>query len=64
MIPCSCANPACLVNGCQIARSYRDQYAPNTDPHRIGQAVPAPSLTPDDVRRILREELERAKKEK
>lgn len=64
MMFCACANPACMVNGCQIAKGYRQEYAPNADPHRIGQATPLPpaQLTPEDIRRIVREELERQKK--
>ena len=63
MMVCCCSSPACMVNGCQQAAQYRNQYAPNTDPHRIGQATPVPTLTPDDIRRIVREEIERAAKE-
>jgi hypothetical protein len=61
MLACSCSNPACAVNGCAIANAQRQQYAA-PDPLRQGQCVPVPNLTPDDIRRIVREEIERASK--
>jgi len=50
-----------MVNGCQQAQNMRQTYAPNTDPYRVGQATPVPTITPDDIRRIVREEIERSK---
>lgn len=61
MFACSCSNPACQVNGCAIAKGYRQQYAA-PDPLRVGQCTPVPTLTPEDIRRIVREEIERAQK--
>jgi hypothetical protein len=51
-----------MVNGCQIARDLRQQYAPNTEPLRPAQCVPLQPLREEDVRRIVREEIERANK--
>ncbi len=61
MFVCSCSNPACQVNGCQIAAGMRQQcyYALwNVPPVQTRfYANPAPPLTADDIRRIVREEL-------
>jgi hypothetical protein len=61
MFVCSCAHPSCQVNGCMQVRALRQQYAA-PDPLRQGQCTPAPNVTPDDIRRIVREEIERASK--
>ena len=56
---CSCANPACLVNGCQIANGYRVQNAPiNPYPQVI---LMNQVTTVEQIRQIVREELEKNK---
>lgn len=62
MFACCCSSPDCLVNGCAQARQYRARCA---DPLRFGHATPSfqpAPLTEEDVRRILREEIERVLK--
>jgi hypothetical protein len=66
---CSCASPDCTVNGCARLRRYETQpigvwpilsppdYSP---PPPARTYVPLP-LTAEDVRRIVREEIERSK---
>lgn len=59
MMACCCANPACMVNGCQIAAQYR--YAPYATPPKDNYTYVPQPLTADDVRRLIREELDAAK---
>lgn len=56
---CCCANPSCMVNGCQQARALRENAAFTNPP--LGKTYPAAPLTEEDVRRILREELARGR---
>jgi hypothetical protein len=69
---CACANPACMVNGCQIAGGYRNpaphaapafvptvKFAPQTSNTDFAQCRPSLPVTEDDVRRVIRDELGR-----
>lgn len=65
MFACSCANPRCQVNGCMLARKYRDEdrQLPAPLPQQLPPAqfhYPQP-WTEEDLRRIVREEVERVK---
>lgn len=67
MTVCCCASPDCMANGCSIQRGLQQpaQMWPPTacNPPPMGYAtgVPMPviTLTAEDVRRIVREELDR-----
>lgn len=63
---CSCASEVCAVMGCQRAAAIRQQYAYGTPPvpSLPNKTYPLQQLTADDVRRIVREELQRASGEK
>lgn len=68
MLACSCANPACQVNGCQIAKGLREKcsaapalvpvFAPYTVPTE--GCKPIPALTEADIRRIVADEIAKA----
>lgn len=63
---CGCVNPACMAHGCQRAaiegqRFPFPTYSPNPPGPRPGQTVVLSSLSEEDVRRIIREELAKAK---
>lgn len=74
MKACSCANPKCMEFGCQIIATAKLAEVPRAaptswpevawpvpqEPHPKLRYVPQP-LTEEDVRRIIREELARAK---
>jgi hypothetical protein len=55
---CNCANPECLENGCILRRRYTPSAPP---PFWTGPApsITPPTLTEDDIRRIVREEIQR-----
>lgn len=61
-IVCSCASEDCAVNGCNRMRQLRGN---NSNPLEMGRAARhyAPA-TPEEIRRIVREEIERAQKAK
>ncbi len=67
MFVCGCANPACQVNGCQIANDLRNKHSPNPYPNQWGgggPAVPLPQvITVEQIRQIIREELAAMKDE-
>jgi hypothetical protein len=62
MIACSCSNPSCMVNGCQVANKLREQYGKTTMPHGFGSFTPMP-LNEEDIRRIIREEIARGQRD-
>lgn len=73
---CHCADPACRVNGCTVQRSQRAAWlyadplegdpryeCPQLPELRVLPPItftPAPPLSEADLRRIVREEVERA----
>lgn len=67
MFPCGCANPICVVEGCQQLKKLREQAqpTPNFQPYQgtpvgagdgFGTHIPR-YLTESEVRRIVREEI-------
>ena len=59
-IVCCCANPDCMVNGC--ARVRQLQFKPLQEVHMPPMQWPiytAPPLTAEEIRRIVREEIDR-----
>lgn len=60
MMVCSCANPACMVNGCMQANELRRQYHQKQN---IFPSMPTQVLTPELIRQIVREELAKAQGE-
>ena len=61
MFVCGCANPACQVNGCQIANDLRNKHTPNPYANQWGggSTFPLPQvITVEQIRQIVREELD------
>ena len=64
---CCCSNPACQVNGCQNAAIVRNKLIlPIVDTQNPVRPLPdlwQKMLTEDDVRRIVREEMNKLKEQ-
>ncbi len=61
MIACCCSNPGCHINGCMQVQRLQEQYGQRTWPvYPTYQPVP-PTL--DQIREIIREEVQRAKEQ-
>lgn len=62
-IACGCASEICAVMGCQRVRQIKEQFRRDRQVPAAAPTfpmIPLRGLTPDDVRRIVREELQRA----
>lgn len=68
---CSCSDEDCTLFGCKRVREALTKVYPTAQPTQqfpwnppAPQRFEAPPLTADEIRRIVREEIERAKDEK
>lgn len=60
MFVCCCANPICMVNGCQQAAQYRRDYTIQPQSTTLIPATQPTVISADELQRLIREAVREA----